>query len=144
MRQSGREGFLTIQPRDGDNATYYCFPPCNIASIPLSQVVICLQPTKVGVCNRIDGGVNTRGETLQVSAVHKLASSIDCVYSSFSLQTIMDDQGTHPGLTAGWERLKAYIFTISLLFLLPPHSNLCQHNGDKSWKKIKISCVTVD
>lgn len=55
----------------------------------------------VEVCNRIRGGMNKRGETSEVSVVHMLVSSIDCVYSSFSLQTIIVDQGTHPGLTAG-------------------------------------------
>lgn len=59
--------------------------------------------------------------------VHMLVSSIDCVYSSFSLQTIIVDQGTHPGLTAGSGGLKVYIFTISVSTAT---FDFCHNNGD--------------
>lgn len=94
------QDFLPRQSCDGDNITDYCYPHVILHRYLLSQAVICLEPTKVGVCNRICGGVNKRGATSEVSAVH-IVSSIDCVYSSFSLQTIIEVWGTHPGLTAG-------------------------------------------
>lgn len=74
------------------------------------------------VTGRIEKSVSS-----EVSAACIL-SSIDCVYSSFSLQTIRELWGTHPGLTAGWGGLKVCIFTI------PPSNasfDFCQHNRDK-------------